>query len=89
MPNPPPRSYGAPVGPQAPVARDRPKAGVADPATIHAQLDAYEKRILAEHQKIQQARQMVPRPPAAPAANANQRGGLNLRVEKALKDAGA
>lgn len=86
----PPKSYGAPLGPQAQVPRSgRPQVGAADPATIHAKLDAYEKHILAEHQKIQQARQRVPRPPAAPAANANSRGGLNLRVEKALKDAGA
>jgi len=87
MPN-PPRSYGAPLGPQAPVARSRPKAGPADPATVHAHLDAYEKRIMAEHAKIQQARKMIPRPPAAPASNAN-RGGTSLKVEKALKDAGA
>ena len=85
----PPKSYGAPVGPQAPVQRQRPKSGPADSATIHAQLDAYEKKILAEHQRIQQARKLIPRPPAAPAANANQRGGTSLRVEKALKDAGA
>jgi hypothetical protein len=77
------------MGPQASVQTQRPKVGPADPATVHSQLDAYEKHILAEHQRIQQARKLLPRPPAAPAANANQRGGLNLRVEKALKDAGA
>lgn len=85
----PPKSYGAPVGPQAKVQGDRPKVGPADPATIHSQLDAYEKHVLAEHAKIQHARKMIPRPPAAPAANANSRGGTSLRVEKALKESGA
>ncbi len=87
MPN-PPRSYGAPMGPQAPVSRQRPKAGPSDPATLHAHLDAYEKQIMAEHAKIQQARKLIPRAPAAPSPNAN-RGGTSLKVEKALKDAGA
>lgn len=87
MPN-PPKSYGAPTGPQASVQRDRPKAGPADPATIHAQLDAYERHIRAEQQRIQQVRAKIPRPPAPPAANANQRGSIP-GVEAALKKSGA
>lgn len=85
----PPKSFGAPMGPQAPVQTQRPKVGPADPATIHAHLDAYEKHIQQEHARIQHARKLIPRPPAAPSANANTRGGTSLRVEKALKDAGA
>lgn len=88
MPNPPPKSYGAPLGPQAPVARDRPKVGPADPATIHRNLDAYEKRLQEEHARIQHVRKAIPRPPADPAANANRRGSIP-GVEAALKKSGA
>lgn len=86
----PPKSYGSPTGAQAPVQRQRPTAGPADPATTHARLDAYEKQVLAEHARIQHARSLLPPKPTPPQANANRgNGGSNFRVEKALKDAGA
>lgn len=86
----PPRSYGSPMGAQAPVQRARPTVGSANPAETHARLDAYEKQVLAEHARIQHARSLLPPKPTPPQANANRgSGGGNLRVEKALKDAGA
>ncbi len=55
--------YGSPVGYARPdPARQQRKAAPASPAEIHARLDAYERHLMQEHQRIQQARQVVPRP---------------------------
>lgn len=91
MPNPPPKSYGAPMGPQAAApGAQRNVARAPTAEQIHAALDAREKQIAREYAAIQHVRKKVPKGSSQSAAPpAGQRGGANLRVEKALKDAGA
>jgi len=75
--------YGTPPtpDPQAP-AGWRPKAGPADEAT--------RRRMLAEALKSKAPVTYSPHPmPIAGKGKVTPKGGLNLRVEKALKDAGA
>lgn len=70
--------YGTqPTPAPKPAASWRPKVGPADEAT--------RRRMLAEALKSKAPVNYTPPAPKKPAT----KGGLNLRVEKALKDAGA
>lgn len=79
--------YGSPMGYTPPdPARQQRKAAPASPAEIHARLDAYERHLMQEHQRIQQARQVVPRPRGNTAARPAGPGsvpGIDAAVRKA------
>lgn len=88
----PPRSYGAPLGPQAAIpGAQRPKPGPASAAQIHQALQARDAQLQAELQRNARIRAHLDgqRPTRRDlSAPRGQKGGVNLRVEKALKDAG-